>query len=543
MIKEQSKPEFRNTVVPPPDSAIAHEPSMLNHDPLELEPTAKPRNGRKAIMAFVIGALVLAGGTKAWSSFSFGQTHAETDDAYVTGDLVNISPTVSGTLAELTVEDGDFVHKGQLIARLDSNGSSAELAQAQANLQASESQIPQAEASLAYTRLSTEAAIRSSQAAINTQTAKTQGSRLQVRLSTDTIRSQERQANDQVEAAKAQASQAEASVEGAKAGLASAKQAVETATRNAAASRSAVDSAKAEANRADQDLQRYAKLFADEAVSKQQYDSAVAASATANANLITVQQRAAAADSEVAQAKSAVTQAAAQERAVENQSDVAAKQVRVAEEGLQLVRASETQVNIQGANVQTNEGQDQKANADLLGAQAGAQEIALKEKQIATAKAQMLQAKAAVDRAKITVGDAYLYAPCDGYVVKHSANVGTSINPGQTVVTITRGSRVWVMANFKETQLSDVKEGQPAEVEVDAYPGVKFQGKVGSVIRATGSATTLLPPDNSTGNFTKVVQRVPVKIVFDSISNKGIERLRQGMSVVATVDTAAKGRF
>jgi len=550
MIKEQAKTESRNGEAKSaaalidnvaPSAEVAVEPVAAAA--VEPETTAKKSGGpRKAVMAVVIGALLVAGVTKGWGSYVFGQSHAETDDAYVTGDLVNISPTVSGTLAELKVEDGDFVKKGQLIARLDANGSSAELAQAEANVLAAQSQIPQAEAALAFTKLSTDAAIRSSQATIATQSAKTAGSRLQVRLSSDTIKSQERQANDQVAAAKAQAAQALSAVEGAKAGLVNAQQAVETAQRTAAASRSAVDSAKAEANRAAQDLQRYAKLYADEAVSKQQYDTAVAASATASANLVSAEQKAAATDSQVAQAKSAVTQAEAQVASMRNQADVAAKQVQVAQEGISLVRASQTQVSIQGANVDTNEGQGMKASADLQSAQAGAQEIMLREKQIATAKAQLLQAQAAVTRAKVTVGDAYLYAPCDGYVVKHGANVGTSINPGQTVVTITRGNRIWVMANFKETQLGDVREGQSADVEVDTFPGKKFHGKVGSIMRATGAATTLLPPDNSTGNFTKVVQRVPVKILFDAESNPGIDRLRQGMSVIATVDTASKGK-
>jgi len=541
MIKEQTNSDSRNGAANFKEAA----PSTPAPAPAHVEPEAAPAKSggpRKVIMAVVIGAILVAAVTKGYGSYVFGQSHAETDDAYVTGDLVNISPTVSGTLAELKVEDGDFVKKGQLIARLNANGSSAELAQAEANVQAAETQIPQAEAALAYTKLSTSAAISSSQAAIATQNAKTAGSRLQVRLSADTIKSQERQARDQVLAAKAQAAQTLSAVEGARAGLVNAKQAVETAQRTAAASRSAVDSARAEANRARQDLERYAKLFKDDAVSKQQYDSAVAASATAAANLASAEQRAAATDSQVAQAKSAVAQAEAQVTTMKNQAEVAAKQVQVAEEGIALVRASQTQVNIQGANVDTNEGQGMKASADLQAAQAGSQEITLKEKQVATAKAQLLQAKAAVERAKITVGDASLYAPCDGYVVKHGANVGTAINPGQTVVTITRGNTVWVLANFKETQLGEVREGQTAEVEVDAFPGKKFHGKVGSVMRATGAATTLLPPDNSTGNFTKVVQRVPVKIIFDTESNPGIERLRQGMSVVATVDTASKGK-
>jgi membrane fusion protein (multidrug efflux system) len=124
--------------------------------------------------------------------------------------------------------------------------------------------------------------------------------------------------------------------------------------------------------------------------------------------------------------------------------------------------------------------------------------------------------------------------------VKHAANVGTAISPGQTVVTITRGSQVWVMANFKETQLTSVRDGQPAEIEVDAFPGRVFKGKVGSILHATGSATTLLPPDNSTGNFTKVVQRVPVKIWLSSTSDASL--LRQGMSVQASIQTVQAGR-
>src|SRR5450432_387549 len=170
MIKEQSPSESRNIVS-----------ELSSHDPLTgteiASGAANKLNLRKAVLAVAAGVLLLAGASKAWSSYSFGQSHAETDDAYVTGDLVNISPTVSGTLAELTVEDGDFVHKGQLIARLNHNGSSAELAQAEANFEAAQSQVPQAEASLAFTKLSTDAAIRSSRASIATQSAKTEGSR------------------------------------------------------------------------------------------------------------------------------------------------------------------------------------------------------------------------------------------------------------------------------------------------------------------------------------------------------------------------------
>jgi membrane fusion protein (multidrug efflux system) len=494
-------------------------------------------------MSIVIAAAILVAGAKAWSAISFGQTHVGTEDAYVTGDLVSISPTDSGTLAELNVQDGDFVHKGQLIARLNSDTSQAQLAQAKANALAAESQVPQAESALRFAQLSTAAAIRSSQAAISTQSAKTAGSRMQVRLSSDTVKNQVAQSTAQLDQARDLATQAQSGVDAAKAGLSSARQAVETAQRNAEAVQASVDAAAAENQRANQDLQRYTSLLAGDAVSKQQFDTVAAAATTAAANLDGAKRRTAAAQSEISQAKNVMQQAQAQLSSAQAQASAAAKQVQVSQSALDMARSNETQVGIQGTNVQTNEGQDTKAYADLATAQAGTEEVNLRAKQIATAQAQILQAKAAVDAAKIQVSDAYLYAPCDGYVVKHAANVGTSINPGQSVVTITRGSQVWVMANFKETQLTDVQEGQPAEIEVDAYPGRIFRGRVGRIIHATGSATTLLPPDNSTGNFTKVVQRVPIKIWFDfSPTSHDADLLRQGMSVQATIDTQPKGR-
>jgi len=511
------------------------------NEPTESHHPAAPRLSlRKVAAGILIAALAVVVGARGWSAYSWGQSHVETDDAYITGDLVNISPTVSGTLAALNVQDGDFVRKGQLIARLNDDTSEAELAQAKANALAAESRVPEAESALRFSQLSTSAAIRSSEAVIQTQSAKTAGSRMQVRLSSDTLKNRVAQAQEQVAAAKDSAMQARSEVEAARAGLTSNQQAVETAQRTAEAAHAAVDAAKAEAERGAQDLKRYTALLADDAVSRQQYDTVSASATTAQANLDGAQRRAAAADSQVAQAKSVVRQSEAQLRAAENQTMAAIKQISIAEAGLSLEKANETQVGIEGANVQTNEGQDSKASADLASAQAGSEEVTLREREITTAHAQALQAKAAVHRAEIQVSDAYLYAPCDGFVVKHAANVGTAISPGQTVVTITRGSQVWVMANFKETQLTSVRDGQPAEIEVDAFPGRVFKGKVGSILHATGSATTLLPPDNSTGNFTKVVQRVPVKIWLSSTSDASL--LRQGMSVQASIQTVQAGR-
>lgn len=513
----------------------------------------KPSGPRKAIMGAIglIAALVIVG--KAYGSYSFGQTHVETDNAYVTGDLVGISPTVAGTLVELKVKDGDFVKKGQLIARLDTAGAEAELAQAEANYQAAQTGVPQAEASLAFERLSTQAAIQRSQAAISAQSAKTAGLRLQVQLSSDTVKNGVKQASStlaqsraQAEQAQAQADQAQAGIANAQAALISAQQAVQTAQSTAEAQNALVGAAEADAQRAAQDLDRYRKLLATEAISKQQYDTAAAAATAAQSNLNSARERAHAATSGVAQARAGVGQAEAglvsakrQALAAQKQAQAAGKQVDVAQSGVDLARSRTTEIGIGDTNVQNSVGATSQATADLAAAQAGSQQVAVREKQVASAKAQMEQARAAVEQARVRVRDANLYAPCDGYVVKHTVNVGTAINPGQNVVTITHGNDIWVMANFKETQLAGVRPGQPVDLDVDAFPGKHFHGKVESVLRATGSATTLLPPDNATGNFTKVVQRVPVRISVEP--SAGSDEIRQGMSVIATIDTAKAG--
>jgi len=526
---------------------------MNEETPISETTPAKKGGPRKAVVGAVVAVAALAIVAKAYGSYSFGQTHVETDNAYVTGDLVGISPTVSGTLVELKVKDGDFVKKGQLIARLDTAGAQAELEQAEANYRATLTQVPQAQAALAFERLSTSAAIQHSEAALAAQGAKAVGSRLQVRLSTDTVRNVVKQAEGTLAQAQAQSAQAAAQALQAQAGIASAQaalesatQAVETARKTADAEIAMVGAAKADADRAKGDLDRYEKLLAKEAISRQQYDNAYAAASSAKSNYESAQGRAQAALSGVTQARAGVNQAQAalvaarrQADAAQRQAEAVQKQIEVARSGVDLARSRSTEVGIRDADVQNSQSETSQAVADLSTAQAGAQQITLREKQISAAEAQVAQARAAVERARVRVRDANLYAPCDGYVVKHTVNVGTSINPGQTIVTITHGNDVWVMANFKETQLSTVRPNQTVDLEVDAFPGKTFHGKVESVLRATGSATTLLPPDNSTGNFTKVVQRVPVRISIQP--SPGSEEIRQGMSVIATVDTGKGG--
>jgi membrane fusion protein (multidrug efflux system) len=520
---------------------VTEEIKSMQEPEFETAPEVAKRKRPNPVVLSVVAIIALAAVFKGYQGYSFGLTHVDTDDAYVTGDLIGISPNVSGIVTELKVEDGDFVKKGQVIAIVDPSTAKAELAQAEANLQAVETQVPQAKAELAFAQLSTSASIQKSQAALSSQSARIAGSKLQVSLSRQTVASQLDQAGSQLEASRATAAQADASVDSARAALTNAQQAVQTADRSAEAARSATAAAKADADRAGKDLERYRNLVDSEAISRQQYDTALATSQAAQANLDAAKQRADASESQAQQSRAGVQQAQAQLQVALKQAEAAKKQIQVAQAGVGLARASRTTVGIQDTNVKSSEGQEGQDVADLATSQAGLQQVVLRQKQIATTQAQVQQALAAVDQAKVHLRDTVLTAPSDGYVVKHTVNVGTSVTPGQTIATITRGADVWVMANFKETQLEGVASGQPVEIEVDAYPGHRFRGHVLSVLRATGAATTLLPPDNSTGNFTKVVQRVPVKISIDAANASEADLLRQGMSVTATIDTAHKG--
>jgi len=129
-----------------------------------------------------------------------------------------------------------------------------------------------------------------------------------------------------------------------------------------------------------------------------------------------------------------------------------------------------------------------------------------------------------------------IYAPSAGYITKKAVETGNQIQPGQPLMAVISLDDLWVIANYKETQLKNVKSGQRVQVKVDTYPGKIFSGKVESIMAATGAAFSLFPPENALGNYVKVVQRIPVKIIFDQNTDKS-HRLRIGMSCVPTIIT------
>ncbi len=176
----------------------------------------------------------------------------------------------------------------------------------------------------------------------------------------------------------------------------------------------------------------------------------------------------------------------------------------------------------------------EQARAALAQSRASQRQVTVSAAQAASADAAIQQARANLEAAELQLSYTTITAPIDGQVTRKTVEVGQIVQPGQGLMTIIPLHDVWVTANFKETQLADVRPGQKAEVKVDMY-GRKVVGRVDSIAGATGARLSLLPPENATGNFVKVVQRIPVKIVFDALPSGVV--LRPGMNVEATIFT------
>ncbi len=255
-----------------------------------------------------------------------------------------------------------------------------------------------------------------------------------------------------------------------KAQIEQARSALEAARASSAQATAQAAAAEAQAQLTHADLQRYDALYRKDEISRQRLDQASTAERAAQAQWEAAKRGAAAAAAQVAQAEG-----------------------RLAE------------------------------------AHSGPRQVALKREQAASGHASVEEARAALEQAKLDLSYTRLVAPVDGRVTRKSFYQGQLIQPGPAIMAIVYGNP-WVVANFKETQLRRMRPGQSVEVTVDAYPGRVYKGHVDSLQAGTGARFSLLPPENASGNYVKVVQRVPVKIVFDEKA-EDLLRLSPGMSV------------
>ena len=283
--------------------------------------------------------------------------------------------------------------------------------------------------------------------------------------------------------------QASGGLEEAQAGIAVADSQVEAAKAQLVAVQARLRERESTAVKTAKDVERFKPLVAKEEIAQQQFDAAVAAADAARA-------AADAAQSDVTAAQTAV--AVAQQRAVQ-------------------ARATAGQ-----------------AEATLQTARTAPQQLEATRARHASAEARVQQMRAARAQAELNLERTKIKAPTAGTVSRKTVEVGAVVQPGQPLMALVSLTDVWVVANFKETQLAEMRDGQRATIEVDALGGRTFKGKIDSLSAATGARFSLLPPENATGNYVKVVQRVPVKIVLDPGQDPE-HLLRPGMSVFPTV--------
>ena len=275
----------------------------------------------------------------------------------------------------------------------------------------------------------------------------------------------------------------------AQSGVAASEKEIEAARARLASTQARLREADANAAKSARDAERLRGLVAKDEVSQQQFD---ATSATAEAQKAAVDS----ARSQVAEAEAGI---------------------RVAESKLAQARASEDQ-----------------AHAEMQTAQTGPSQVTATKARASAAEAHVQQARANLAQAGLNLQYTTVKAPARGVVSKKGINVGQVVQAGQPLLAIVQIDDVWVTANFKETQLKTMRPGQRAAISVDAYGGRRYTGRVDSIAGATGARFSLLPPENATGNFVKVVQRVPVKIILDPGQDPE-HLLRPGMSVTPTV--------
>ena len=385
----------------------------------------RPISRRNKLLLIAGVLLVLVG---AGYFFHNAFLYEDTDDAQVDGHIMPLSTKISGQVQQVNVIQGQVVHAGDVLVVIDPKDYKVASLQAIANLADAQASAASSHFNVPITSANAFSGLDSAQAA----------------------------------------------VKNAEAGVAAAEQ-------NLQAYEAALQQAQANAAKTDADLVRYEQLVEKEDVSRQQYDSALAAAHSNRAGV-----------------KSAAAGVAAAKQAL-----------------------------------QQSQGKLLQAKADLRNAQTAPQQVSLVHAKAEAADAEALQRKAQLDQAQLNLGYTILRSPVTGIVGKRSVEVGQNVSVGQELVDVVPLDDVWVTANFKETQLAHMRPGQRVEIHVDAY-GRSWKAHVTNTGGGTGSVFSLLPPENATGNYVKVVQRVPVRLDFDRLEGQDFNAeglLKPGLSV------------
>jgi membrane fusion protein (multidrug efflux system) len=407
------------------ESSSSSTPNTATESPAPAPPPVYPsRRSRKRWIIAGAVVVVLIGGIFLWHYFSGFE---DTDDAQVDVHLYPVSARISGYVQAVHVGDNQYVQEGATLVEIDPEDYQVAAAKAQANLETAEA----------------------SARALN----------IDVPITSVDTTSQLKFTSSDIENAKA---------------------AIAAGEKQVAAAQARILEAEAENVKAQDDVKRYQLLLIKDEVPEQTYDHAVAAAQTDNAGVTAAKAEEAAAEQNVAEARSRLIEAIARDES----------------------------------------------------ARAGPQRVASTRARALSAAADVAQKKAELEQAELNLGYTKISAPVTGEVTKKVV-VGLNVDPGEQMLTVVPLDQVWITANFKETQLKHMRVGQKAEIDLDSN-GRTYHGHVDSIAGATGPLFSLLPPENATGNYVKIVQRVPVKIVLEPGENQD-HQLRPGMNVEAKV--------
>jgi membrane fusion protein (multidrug efflux system) len=430
---------------------------------------------RRRILVLAAAGLALAGLAVGIPYYLYAVSHESTDDAFIDGHIIAISPRVSGHVARVYVTDNQKVDAGDLLVELDPRDFQARLDAARASLAADEAALRSRDIDVNLTSITSTAGLDEAKQAVAAAEAMVQNARALAA------------------AAKGQQGEAQAQVTFARAALAQAQ--AETLAVEAKHQQTSLD------------LKRYQELARSNTISPQQLDNAVTAERMAAADLNAARSKVATQQSLLQRAEAALK--AAEENVRQAQAQVAARQAQL-----------------------------EQTNARLTSARSAPVQVAQSSSRAEESKADVEKARAEAEQAVLNLSYTKIHAPVGGYVTKKNVEPGVFVQMGQSLMAIVLPD-VWVTANFKETQLTHMRPGQPATISVDTYPDEIFHGHVDSIQRGTGARFSLLPPENATGNFVKVVQRIPVKIVFDRPEELAKYLLVPGMSAVPEVNVKA----
>ncbi len=437
-------------------------------------PEKKPRNPIVRIAGIGIGVIVLILALIfGLRYFAYASAHETTDDATIDADEVQVTSKIAERVANISVDTNARVRKGQLLVSLDNRDEGDRVAQAQA--------------------------------AVAAQRAQARAAQENVSLVRDTQAAQDAQANGGIAQARAGIASAASNAQSSSGEIAVAAAGAEAARAQVHAAQDALPGALENLRRAQADLRRTSSLVATGDVAAQQLDASRAAYEAARSSYSEAQAQVGSANANLAQAQQKVD---AQRYATQS---------------------TESQIGVQQAQLETAQGKYLESNA--------ASRVSAQQATADAARAQITSLSTQLTTAQNNLSYTKIVSPIDGYVGQKIVEVGQTVSPGASLLTLIPSNDIYITANFKETQVGKMHVGQEADINVDAYKGVKFVGHVDNLSPASQNKFSLVPAQNATGNFVKVTQRLPVRLRFDRVENGKLSDypLRPGMSVETSV--------